>query len=31
MGSVEYSEYPFSYQPTKNDKNEKYEKPHLPR
>ena len=23
MGSVEYSEYPFSYQPTKNEKNDK--------
>jgi len=27
MGSVEYSEYPFSYQPTKNDKTEKNDTP----
>lgn len=27
MGSVEYSEYPFSYQPTKNDKIEKNDTP----
>jgi hypothetical protein len=30
MGSVEYSEYPFSYQPTKTDKNEQNEKKEIP-
>jgi hypothetical protein len=30
MGTIEYSEYPFSYQPTKNDKNDNNDKKETP-